>query len=130
MKKSGPWGRLLIELPCEPLRTPRRAAARIALHARAVAHQREVAALLAAVAFVAFDTGGADALEAQFGRVILLRQWRYGERAVELGNLLAVHALETVGPQEYELKPAALADRARAAYGDEAAADLTANLPA
>src|ERR1700728_1649034 len=43
------------------------------------------------------------------------------ERAVQLGNLMAVHALETVGPQEYELKPAPLADRARLAYGDEAA---------
>ena len=41
-----------------------------------------------------------------------------------------MHALETVGPQEYELKPAALADRARLAYGDEAAADLAAHLPA
>ncbi|HEY1698227.1 MAG TPA: carbohydrate kinase family protein [Trebonia sp.] len=52
------------------------------------------------------------------------------ERAVQLGNLMAVHALETVGPQEYELKPAPLADRARAAYGDEAGAELAAHLPA
>ncbi|HTU05491.1 MAG TPA: carbohydrate kinase family protein [Trebonia sp.] len=50
------------------------------------------------------------------------------ERAIQLGNLMAVHVLETVGPQEYELKPGALADRAAAAYGDEAAADLTAHL--
>jgi adenosine kinase len=41
-----------------------------------------------------------------------------------------VHALETVGPQEYELKPASLTDRARLSYGDEAAADIAAHLPA
>ena len=36
------------------LRTPRRAAARIALQTRAVAHQREIPALAAHFAFVAF----------------------------------------------------------------------------
>jgi hypothetical protein len=35
-----------------------------------------------------------------------------------------VHALETSGPQEYELKPAAVAERLTAAYGAEAAADI------
>ena len=29
------------------------------------------------------------------------------ERAAQLGNMLAVHVLETVGTQEYELKPGA-----------------------
>src|SRR5579859_3016500 len=73
-------------------------------------------------------TGAGDAFRCGF---LAATAWGLPlERAVELGNLLAVHALETVGPQEYELKPAALADRARAAYGDQAAADLTANLPA
>jgi adenosine kinase len=38
--------------------------------------------------------------------------------------MLAVHVLETVGTQEYELKPAALAERLRAAYGEAAAAEL------
>lgn len=52
------------------------------------------------------------------------------ERAIELGNLLAVHALEVVGPQEYELKPAALAERAAASYGEASAAALKAHLPA
>jgi adenosine kinase len=52
------------------------------------------------------------------------------ERAVQLGNLLAVHALETVGPQEYELKPGPLAERAALAYGEAAAADLGAHLAA
>src|SRR6201996_7249577 len=52
------------------------------------------------------------------------------ERALQLGNLMAVHALEVVGPQEYDLTPAALADRAKQSYGPEAAADITAHLPA
>jgi adenosine kinase len=41
-----------------------------------------------------------------------------------------VHVLETVGPQEYELKPASLAERAAVSYGDQAAADITAHLAA
>jgi adenosine kinase len=41
---------------------------------------------------------------------------------------MAVHVLETVGPQEYELKPAGLFDRAAAAYGEQAAAELTARV--
>ncbi|HWG61672.1 MAG TPA: carbohydrate kinase family protein [Streptosporangiaceae bacterium] len=49
------------------------------------------------------------------------------ERAAQLGNMLAVHVLETVGPQEYELKPAALTERFGAVYGAAAAADLAAN---
>jgi adenosine kinase len=52
------------------------------------------------------------------------------ERAAQLGNLLAVHALEATGPQEYDLKPGPLADRFAAAYGDAAAAEVTAHLPA
>jgi len=47
------------------------------------------------------------------------------ERAIQLGNLMAVHVLETVGPQEYELKSAGLAERAATAYGDTAATELT-----
>jgi adenosine kinase len=42
---------------------------------------------------------------------------------------MAVHVLETVGPQEYELKPGPLADRATSAYGDDAAKELVAHLP-
>jgi adenosine kinase len=51
------------------------------------------------------------------------------ERAIQLGNLMAVHALETVGPQEYDVTAAALADRAKHSYGAEAAADIAAHLP-
>jgi adenosine kinase len=52
------------------------------------------------------------------------------ERCAQLGNLMAVHALETTGPQEYNLKPGPLADRCAGAYGDHAAAEVTAHLPA
>ncbi|MGH3166253.1 MAG: carbohydrate kinase family protein [Trebonia sp.] len=70
-------------------------------------------------------TGAGDAFRSGFLAAI---SWDLPiERAIQLGNLLAVHSLETVGPQEYELKPVALAERAATAYGD-AAADLTAHL--
>ena len=49
------------------------------------------------------------------------------ERAAQLGNLLAVHVLETVGTQEYELKPGALAERLGAVYGEDAAAEIAAH---
>ena len=51
-------------------------------------------------------------------------------RAIELGNLMAVHALEMVGPQEYELKPTTLAERAATAYGPPSAAAITPHLTA
>jgi hypothetical protein len=43
---------------------------------------------------------------------------------------MAVHALEVVGPQEYDLTSAALADRAKHSYGEDAAAEIAARLPA
>ena len=46
------------------------------------------------------------------------------ERAAQLGNLMAVQALEAVGPQDYELKPGPLAERFAAVYGAEAAQEL------
>jgi adenosine kinase len=52
------------------------------------------------------------------------------ERAAQLGNLMAVHALECTGPQEYNLKPGPLTDRFAAAYGDSAAAEVVSYLPA
>src|SRR5208282_2025460 len=45
------------------------------------------------------------------------------------GNLMAVHALEATGPQEYDLKPGPLADRFAVAYGDAAAAEVAEHLP-
>jgi adenosine kinase len=69
-------------------------------------------------------TGAGDGFRAGFLAAVA---WGFGlERAVQLGNMIAVHALESVGPQEYELKPAPLADRFEAAYGPEAAEELVA----
>jgi adenosine kinase len=71
-------------------------------------------------------TGSGDAFRSGFLAAIA---WGLSlERAAQLGNLLAVHALETTGPQEYDLKPGRLADRFAAAYGDAAAAEVAAHL--
>ena len=71
-------------------------------------------------------TGAGDAFRCGF---LAATSWGLPtERAIQLGNLMAVHCLETVGPQEYALTPAGLADRAKRAYGPEAATDLTAHL--
>jgi adenosine kinase len=74
-------------------------------------------------AVMAEPTGAGDAFRSGFLAAVA---WGLSlERAAQLGNMLAVHALETVGTQEYELKPGPLADRLAAAYGDAAAAELT-----
>jgi len=71
-------------------------------------------------------TGAGDAFRSGF---LAGTSWDLSiERAIQLGNLMAVHVLETVGPQEYDLKPTTFTDRATAAYGDAAAVDLTAHL--
>jgi adenosine kinase len=72
-------------------------------------------------------TGSGDAFRSGFLAAIA---WGLSlERAAQLGNLLAVHALETTGPQEYDLKPGPLLDRFAAAYGDPAAAEVATHLP-
>ena len=69
-------------------------------------------------------TGTGDAFRSGFLAAVA---WGLSlERAAQLGNMLAVHVLETVGPQEYELKPGALAERLRAVYGAAAAAEVSA----
>ena len=73
-------------------------------------------------------TGAGDAFRSGF---LAGTAWGLpAERAIQLGNLMAVHALETVGPQEYDLTTAALADRAKHSYGAEAAAEIAACLGA
>jgi adenosine kinase len=73
-------------------------------------------------------TGAGDAFRTGF---LAATAWGLAvERAIQLGNLMAVHAMETVGPQEYELTAKTLTERATAAYGEAAAAELTAHLPA
>jgi adenosine kinase len=72
-------------------------------------------------------TGAGDAFRCGF---LAATAWGLSiERAVQLGNLMAVHALETIGPQEYDLTPGLLADRAKRSYGAEAAAELAEHLP-
>jgi adenosine kinase len=67
-------------------------------------------------------TGSGDAFRAGFLAGVA---WGMNlERAAQLGNLIAVEALEVAGPQEYALKPASLAARCAASYGQAAADDL------
>jgi adenosine kinase len=71
-------------------------------------------------------TGTGDAFRCGFLAAV---SWDLSlERAAQLGNLMAVHALETVGPQEYLLKQEALLDRFAAAYGAPAAEEVAACL--
>jgi adenosine kinase len=73
-------------------------------------------------------TGSGDAFRSGFLAAVA---WGLSlERAAQLGNLMAVHALESTGPQEYEMKPGPLAERFAAAYGDAAAAEVVTYLPA
>ncbi len=46
------------------------------------------------------------------------------ERSAQVGSLLATQVLETVGTQEYQVKPDAFAERLAESYGDAAAADV------
>jgi len=72
-------------------------------------------------------TGSGDAFRSGFLAAVA---WGLSlERAAQLGNLMAVHALEATGPQEYELKPGPLTDRLAVAYGDDAAAEVAGHLP-
>ncbi|WP_300603892.1 carbohydrate kinase family protein [Trebonia sp.] len=73
-------------------------------------------------------TGAGDAFRSGF---LAATAWGLStERAIQLGNLMAVHVLETIGPQEYDLKPGPLTERAAVAYGDEAAKEIAAHLVA
>ncbi len=77
-------------------------------------------------AVVADPTGVGDAFRAGF-----LAGLGWGlplERCAQIGCLLATHALETVGTQEYRIEPAAALDRFTEAYGADAAADVAAHL--
>jgi adenosine kinase len=71
-------------------------------------------------------TGAGDAFRAGFLAAVA---WGLSvERAAQLGNLVAVHALETTGTQEYKVEPAELASRCAASYGPAAADDITAHI--
>jgi adenosine kinase len=51
------------------------------------------------------------------------------ERCAQVGSLLGVLALESVGPQEYTVDPGVAHDRLAAAYGTDAADEITGHLP-
>jgi len=71
-------------------------------------------------------TGTGDAFRAGF---LAAESFGLGrERAAQLGNLLAVHALEATGPQEYKLSIAELAGRCATSYGQAAADEILAHL--
>jgi adenosine kinase len=71
-------------------------------------------------------TGAGDAFRAGFLAAVA---WDLSlKRAAQLGNLLAVHVLETTGPQEYTLSPAELAARCAKSYGQTAADEIAAHL--
>jgi adenosine kinase len=73
-------------------------------------------------------TGSGDAFRSGFLAAVA---WGLSlERAAQLGNLMAVHALEATGPQEYTLKSGPMTERFATAYGDHAAAEVAAYLPA
>lgn len=67
-------------------------------------------------------TGVGDGFRAGF---LAGRTWGLSwERSAQVGSLLATLVLETVGTQEYVVKPHEFADRLAESYGDEAAADV------
>lgn len=68
-------------------------------------------------------TGAGDAFRSGFLAAV---SWGLGlERAAQLGNIMAVHALETTGTQEYVMGAGSLAERFAAAYGAQAAAEIS-----
>ncbi|MEP7055741.1 MAG: carbohydrate kinase family protein [Actinomycetota bacterium] len=71
-------------------------------------------------------TGVGDAFRAGF---LSGRAWNLSlERCLQIGNLVATYVLERVGTQEYSIDRAAFVIRFADAYGDEAAAEVRANL--
>nr|WP_206442593.1 carbohydrate kinase family protein [Streptomyces boncukensis] len=73
-------------------------------------------------------TGVGDAFRAGFLSGL---NWGVGlERAAQVGCMMATLVIETVGTQEYELKRAHFLERFTKAYGDAAAEEVGARLPA
>jgi adenosine kinase len=57
--------------------------------------------------------------------LLTAREWGLSwERSAQVGSLLATYVLETIGTQEYEIKPADFADRLAESYGDDCAAEV------
>lgn len=72
-------------------------------------------------------TGVGDGFRAGFFAAL---SWGLGlERAAQVGSLLAALVLESVGPQEYEVRPDVFVKRLGESYGDAAANEVRAHLP-
>jgi adenosine kinase len=76
----------------------------------------------------AYDpTGVGDGFRAGFFAAL---SWGLGlERAAQVGSLLATLVLETIGTQEYEVRPDIFVKRLAESYGDEAADEVRSHLP-
>jgi adenosine kinase len=76
----------------------------------------------------AYDpTGVGDGFRSGF---FAARSWGLPlERSAQVGSLLATLVLETVGTQEYEVRPDIFAKRLAESYGDECASDVLPFLP-
>jgi adenosine kinase len=71
-------------------------------------------------------TGVGDAFRAGF---FAATGWGLGlERSAQVGSLLAAYVLETVGTQEYEIKPETFVARLAESYGADAADDVAPHL--
>ncbi|GAA4610899.1 carbohydrate kinase family protein [Actinoallomurus liliacearum] len=71
-------------------------------------------------------TGVGDAFRAGF---LTALAWGLSlERAAQTGNLIAAHALEVAGPQEYTLHGERFVERFADAYGEQAAAEVAHHL--
>ena len=71
-------------------------------------------------------TGVGDAFRAGF---LAGLEWGFGhERAAQVGCVLAAYVVETVGTQEYTFTAEQFVERIRLAYGDDAAAEVAADL--
>jgi adenosine kinase len=72
-------------------------------------------------------TGVGDAFRAGF---LAGQHWGLGlERSAQVGSMLATYVLETVGTQEYVVKPDEFAERLGMVYGDAAADEVRPFLP-
>ena len=73
-------------------------------------------------------TGVGDGFRAGFFAAV---SWGLGlERAAQVGSLVAALVLESVGPQEYDIRGEEFAKRLADSYGDAAAAEIKPFLPA
>jgi adenosine kinase len=73
-------------------------------------------------------TGVGDGFRAGFFSAV---SWGLGlERAAQVGSLVAALVLESVGPQEYDVRAEDFAKRFADSYGDVAAAEIKSFLPA